>query len=82
MIRTQIQLTEAQATILKKMAKRQRQSMAALIRQAIDRLVSASDNRDMQARRERAMAAAGKFRSGIRDLSANHDQYLTEAFKP
>lgn len=82
MVRTQIQLTEAQATILKKMAKRQRQSMAALIRQAIDRLVSTSDHRDMQARRKRAIAAAGKFRSGIRDLSANHDQYLTEAFKP
>ena len=35
---------------------------------------------DMAERRRRAMAAAGKFRSGVSDLSANHDRYLEEVF--
>jgi hypothetical protein len=31
-------------------------------------------------RRRRAIAAAGRFRSGAADLSSNHDRYLGEAF--
>jgi hypothetical protein len=31
-------------------------------------------------RRRRAIAAAGRFRSGAADLSSNHDRYLEEAF--
>jgi hypothetical protein len=37
-------------------------------------LVSAED------RRKRAIAAAGRFRSGVTDLSTHHDEYLAEAF--
>lgn len=81
MVRTQIQLTETQATILKKMAAKNRLSMAELIRRAIDQMVSSGASRNLQDRRERACAAAGKFRSGVNDLSENHDQYLSEAFK-
>jgi hypothetical protein len=29
---------------------------------------------------ERAMAVAGKYRSGDTDLGRNHDQYLAEAY--
>jgi hypothetical protein len=35
---------------------------------------------DMAERRRRAIAAAGKFRSGMPDFSSNHDRYLEEAF--
>ena len=35
---------------------------------------------DMVERRRRAIAAAGKFRSGVADLSSDHDRYLEEAF--
>jgi len=35
---------------------------------------------DESERRRRAIAMAGKFRSGISDLSSNHDRYLEEAF--
>jgi hypothetical protein len=31
-------------------------------------------------RRKRAIAAAGRFRSGIKALSASHDDYLAEDF--
>jgi len=34
---------------------------------------------DMAERRRRAIAAAGRFRSGAADLSSNHDRYLEEA---
>ena len=34
---------------------------------------------DQAERRRRALAAAGKFRSGMADLSSNHDRYLEEA---
>jgi hypothetical protein len=35
---------------------------------------------DMAERRRRAIATAGKFRSGISDLSSEHDRYLEEGF--
>ena len=35
---------------------------------------------DLEERRKRAMAAAGRFRSGIPDLSSNHDKHLEEAY--
>jgi hypothetical protein len=31
-------------------------------------------------RRKRAIAAAGRFRSGVTDLSTRHDEYLEEAY--
>lgn len=35
---------------------------------------------DAAERRRRAIAAAGRFRSGAPDLSAGHDRYLEEAY--
>lgn len=35
---------------------------------------------DPTERRRRAIAAAGRFRSGIRDLSSNHDKYLENSY--
>lgn len=34
----------------------------------------------IQELRRRAAAAAGRFRSGLADLSSNHDKYLEEAY--
>jgi hypothetical protein len=39
-----------------------------------------TDLTDMAERRRRAIAAAGKFRSGASDLSSNHDRHLEEVF--
>lgn len=39
-----------------------------------------ADMTNMAERRRRAIAAAGKFRSGTADLSSNHDRYLEEVF--
>jgi predicted DNA-binding ribbon-helix-helix protein len=81
MIRTQIQLTEVQAENLKRLAIRQQISMAALIRQAIDQMFHPGLDKERQANFAKALNAAGKFHSGQHDLSVNHDQYLSEAFK-
>lgn len=32
-------------------------------------------------RKQRAIAAAGRFRSGLADLSVEHDRYLPEAYQ-
>lgn len=66
---------------LKKMAMRQRVSMAALIRQAIDQVFHPGPDKERQANLAKALNAAGKFHSGLHDLSVSHDQYLSEAFK-
>jgi hypothetical protein len=34
-----------------------------------------------QERKQRAIAAAGRFHSGLADLSVEHDRYLPEAYR-
>lgn len=77
MVRTQIQLTEAQAAKLKRLSAESGLSMAALIREAVDRLVRGTDP---DARWERALAVVGKYASGQSDVGEEHDRYLVEAF--
>ena len=80
MPRTQIQLPEEQVALLKEMATANNKSMAEIIRQSIDFFAkSKSLDADVQ-RRKRAIGATGRFRSGIKNLSASHDDYLAEAF--
>jgi hypothetical protein len=75
-VRTQIQLTEAQAAGLKRAAAERGVSMAALIREAVDGLVSGPDPADT---RRRARAAIGAFSSGLGGAAANHEEYLAQA---
>lgn len=77
MIRTQVQLTEEQVRQLKRVAAERGISVSALIREAIDRAVAVDDG---HARRQRALAAVGRFRSGNKEVSAEHDRYLAEDF--
>ena len=81
MVRTQIQLTEEQARRLKAVAGARGVSMAELIRQSVDSFVRTTGGIDPAERRKRAMAIAGRFRSGVADLGRNHDRYLDEAYK-
>jgi hypothetical protein len=82
MIRTQIQLTEEQFKTLKKIANKRQVSLAELIRQGVDILMRSSGEITAEERKKRAINAAGRFRSGKRDISTKHDEYLTEAFHP
>ena len=80
MIRTQIQLTEAQSKALKTMAMQKKVSVAELIRQGIDFYLRTCGTVSQEERRQRALKAVGRFRSGQTDLSEKHDGYLAEVY--
>lgn len=80
MIRTQVQLTDAQARALKRLAADRGVPVALLIREGVDLLVRTAGAMDDEERRRRAIAAAGRFRSGLPDLASEHDRYLRDAY--
>jgi hypothetical protein len=77
MIRTQISLTEDQMRRLRAEARRRRVPIAEVVRQAVDRAVpdEADDRRQLF---QRALSAAGRFRSGSGDLATRHDDIAGE----
>jgi hypothetical protein len=77
MVRTQIQLTAEQIEALRRLGAERHQSMAELIRESVDQMLERSDR---AARAQRFLKAAGKFSSGLNDVSVNHDKYLAEDF--
>lgn len=81
MVRTQIQLTEDQATGIRRVADAQHVSMAEAIRRGIDQFLQTTLIADPEEQKSRAIAAAGKFHSGRHDTSSNHDEALAEAFQ-
>ncbi len=81
MIRTQVQLTEEQVRALKSLSSARKVSVAELIRQSVGVLIRSGREIDIEERRRRAIAAAGRFRSGTSDVSAKHDEYLAEVFQ-
>ena len=80
MVRTQVQLTDRQAEALRRRSKRENVSVAELVRRAIDAFTRTEPpgERDV---RDRAIRAAGRFASGVRDTSIRHDEALVEAFQ-
>ncbi len=82
MVRTQIQLTEKQARLVKQIAADRHMSMAAVIREALDRSLPSHTNELSHEDRIRlAVNAAGRFRSGSADGATEHDRYLAEAHR-
>ena len=81
MVRTQIQLTEQQAELLKAAAARRGVSMAELIRQSVDHLLESSSTPSPEELRRKGAAAAGRFRSAKGDVSIRHDDYLADSIK-
>jgi uncharacterized protein (DUF927 family) len=62
---------------LRRAAKARRTSIAALIRDAVDRTVP-DDDTDRVERQRRAFAVAGAFTSGRSDVAERHDQALAD----
>ncbi|WP_324668120.1 ribbon-helix-helix domain-containing protein [Geochorda subterranea] len=73
-----MQLTEEQLAALKRLAARRGVSVSELVRQAVDAVLRGPQAEQERLRRERARAAAGRFRSGLGDLAEAHDRYLLE----
>jgi hypothetical protein len=81
MIRTQIQLTEEQVKMIKKLAASRHLSIAKLIRSAVDEILKSCIVIDLDERKKRALDIVGRFSSGENDISKKHDQYFAESLK-
>lgn len=79
MIRTQIQLTEQQAQLLKRLSRSNNESIAALIRRALDQFLL-TQKPDRRILYRQAKTIAGKFKTSESDIAAEHDRYLEEDF--
>ena len=77
MKRIPIGLTDPQHERLRREASRRRVSVAALVREAVDRTYPDDLERRREVRR-RARAVFGTFDSGLSDVSERHDEYLAE----
>jgi len=62
------------------MAARQGISIAKLIRQSIDILLSRNAEPTPEDRYRRAAGRQGRFHSGRRDVAERHDEYLSEGY--
>jgi len=80
MIRTQIQLTEEQDRALEALAAAEDASKAALVRQAVDLLLSQRGGAEREAQRGRALAAIGMVTGDGAPVSEEHDRYLADAY--
>jgi Arc/MetJ-type ribon-helix-helix transcriptional regulator len=80
MIRTQVQLTENQIQALRQAARATGKSVSELVRQGVDQYLADRGGIGRREQMERAKRVAGRFSSGLRDVSAKHDKYLAEAF--
>jgi len=80
MVRTQIQLTEAQVRVIKEIARRDGVSMAEVIRRSIDRTIKDESIDDVDERRRRALSVVGRFHDNRGDVSIRHDDYLAEIY--
>jgi Arc/MetJ-type ribon-helix-helix transcriptional regulator len=80
MVRTQIQLTEEQSRALKKMASSRHLSISELVRQGVDVILRSNVSIDASEKRKRALAIIGKYRSGKREISREHDKHLAEVY--
>lgn len=76
----QIQFTEEQARELKRVAAEREISVAAIAREAVERLLIENGDSTSAEGRAKALEIMGKFRSGRSDVAENHDHYLDEIY--
>ena len=82
MVRTQIQLTEAQFAAIRARVKGEDRSLTDVIRGLVDELHAGGARPGIEGRRRRALASTGKLGAkGPRDLSRHHDAHLAEAYQ-
>ena len=80
MVRTQIQLTEEQTVQLRLLAAHEGLSVAEIIRRSVDLYLRSRPFVDLDERKRNALSIAGKYSSGLTDISENHDAYLAETY--
>ena len=80
MVRIQIQFTDAQARELKRVAAERHVSVAALAREAVERMFIENGDTTSDEATARALSIMGKFHSVRTDVAKNHDSYLEEIY--
>ena len=78
MVRTQLQLTDELAAKLRRMAKKQRMSMAEVMRRVLETAPESEALPDREELKKRALAAAGSADFGAPDIARRHDEYWAE----
>ncbi len=82
MERKQVQFTRRQIAGIHGEARRRKTSDAAVVRQAVDQMLAAGKSATTGAEQvARALATVGRFASGRRDVSREHDRELADAFE-
>lgn len=79
MKRTQLQLTDKQYKLLKEISSEKNISLAEVVREAITQFSSTMVGYDKDTRFNEALSIIGKYNSGKKDISVNHDKYLQDA---
>lgn len=79
MVRTQIQLTDEQARTLKELSLACGESVASLVRKAVDQLLI-TGKPDQVALYRQAGMIVGKYEAERSDIAVEHDRYLADAF--
>jgi len=80
MVRTQVQLTEDQHRRLKRMAAERGVSMAEVIREGVEGVLSRSAEAERQAAAVRSLEFVGMCSSGKTDIAERHDEYLAKIY--
>ena len=80
MVRAQVQFTEEQAEALRQLSAESGKSIAEIVRLGVELYLDAQTRPSRRERVERALRFAGKYSSGLTDVSVNHDRYLAEDF--
>ncbi len=81
MIRVQVQFSERQIQLLKARANQEHVSVSEIVRRAVDAWSKVQSEVSADERRRRAVGVAGRFASGLKDVSARHDDYLEDAYR-
>lgn len=80
MVRTQIQLTNAQSRLLKTLAREEGVSIAELIRRSVDQYLRRQQVQDRAELKQRSLSLLGQYSSESPDLGENHDVYLADIY--
>jgi hypothetical protein len=78
MVKTQIQLPEADLATLRRLAAEEGISVSELVRRGVRCILDRQNQPTPKEQWQRAMSLAGKFRSGKSDIAERHDDYLAE----
>jgi Arc/MetJ-type ribon-helix-helix transcriptional regulator len=80
MVKTQVQLPEADLAELRRLAAEQGVSVSELVRRGVKHVLKSETGPTREELWDRASKVIGKYNSGLPDVAQRHDDYLADAF--